>query len=174
MKELNLVPYKIKNEKLKKDKYQSYILYLILVIVILFAAVVIPGTNLSNLKQQEVVLQKQVQKSQISVSENVTIQKQLSDLKNYTDKVDYLTKSKVSTTDRFDALSQNVPEDVIFTSLKYTQTGIEVNATANYYNSICEMAAQLETSKRYSKSDVSKISYDDTKSLYTFSIKLEY
>ena len=174
MKELNLVPYKIKNEKLKKDKYQSYILYLILVIVILFAAVVIPGTNLSNLKQQEVVLQKQVQKSRVSVSENVTIQKQLSDLRNYTGKVDYLTKSKVSTTDRFEALSHNVPGDVIFTSLKYTQTGIEVNATANYYNSICEMAAQLETSKSYSKSDVSKISYDDTKSLYTFSIKLEY
>lgn len=174
MKELNLIPYKIKEVKMKRDRYESYFIYILFLIVILIAGVVIPTTNLSNLAQQHVLLQSQVQKAQVAVSENVTIQKQLTDLKGYTDKVDYLTKSKVSTTDRFDALGKNVPTDVIFTSLKYTQTGIDITATANYYNSICEMGAQLEASKNYKKSHVDKISYDDTKSLYTFSIKLEY
>jgi Tfp pilus assembly protein PilN len=174
MKELNLIPYKIKEVKMKRDRYESYFIYLLFLIVVLIAAVVIPATNLSNLKQQEVSLQGQVQKTQVSVGENTKIQKQLTDLKSYADKVDYLTKSKVSTTDRFDALEQNVPKDVVFTSLKYTQTGFDVEATASYYNSICEMAAQLETSKNYTNSEVDKISYDYTKSLYTFSIKLEY
>lgn len=174
MKELNLIPYEIKEKKMKRDRNESYFIYFLLLIVILVAGVVIPGTNLSNLEHQNVLLQGQVKKAQVSVNENVTIQKQLTDLKGYTDKVDYLTKSKVSTTDRFDALEQKVPEDVIFTSLKYTPTGIDVDATASYYNSICEMGAQLETSKNYTKSEISKISYDDTKSLYTFSIKLEY
>lgn len=174
MKELNLIPYNIKEGKVKKSKYQSYIIYLLLIIVILAAGVIIPSTNLSDLQNQEVLLQGQVKKSQASISNNASIQKELSDLKNYTDKVDFLTKSKVSTSDRFQALEQNVPKDVVFTTLKYTEIGIEINATASYYNSICEMAAELETSKNYNKSEINKISYDDTKSLYTFSIKLEY
>jgi len=174
MQELNLIPYSIKERKTKRDRYQSYFIYLLLLIVILAAGVIIPATNLVSLEQQQVLLQKQVQKSQVAVSENAMIKKQLTDLKGYTDKVDYLTKSKVSTTDRFGALGKNVPTDVVFTSLKYTQTGIDVSATASYYNSICEMGAQLETSKNYTKSEIDKISYDDTKSLYTFSIKLEY
>lgn len=174
MKELNLIPYKIKEEKIKRSRYQSYIIYLLLIIVILAAGAIIPSTNLSNLQSQEGLLQKQVKESQVSISESATIQKELSDLKNYTNKVDFLTKSKFSTSDRIKALEQNVPKDVVFTELKYTETGFDINATASYYNSICEMAAQLETSKNYNKSEINKISYDDTKSLYTFSIKLEY
>jgi type IV pilus assembly protein PilN len=174
MKELNLIPYNMKEEKIKRSKYQSYIIYLLLIIVILAAGIIVPSTNLSNLQSQEIQLQKQVQNSKTSISDNATIQKELSDLKNYTDKVDFLTKSKVSTSDRLEALEQNVPSDVVFTELNYTETGIKIKATASYYNSICEMSAQLETSKNYTKSEINEISYDDTKSLYTFSITLEY
>ena len=174
MKELNLIPYKIKEDKIKRSRRQSYVIYLFLIILILITGVIIPSTKLMSLQQKGTLLEKQIQKSQVSTSENVTILKQISDLKSYTDKVDYLTKTKVSTTDRFGAIEQNVPKDVAFTELKYTQAGIDVNATASYYNSICEMAAQLETSKNYSACELNKIIYDDTKSLYTFSIKLTY
>lgn len=175
MKELNLIPYNLREERNKKikTKYIAYITVAIFCVIILNFT--IPTLYINQLKKQEDSLRAQLKAGSKILDENKSLLGQINDIKLYTDKVDLLSKQRTIVVTRIQDIQKQVPSDVIFQGLTYSKDGVNINASTVNYNSINEFAANLQTSKLYKSVKLNNInSGEKINGKYTFSVLISY
>jgi type IV pilus assembly protein PilN len=175
MTELNLIPYHIKEKRLKVLKYRQYASYGILALCVLFMGAYMPGMFLTEIRKQEISLKVQADAGAAVLEESSMIKQDMDNIKSYIEKVDAFSGSRVFAGERIKGIEIYIPKDVAFKSMTYSKGTIVVNAVTNNYNSIGEFCANLQMSGKYAGVRVNSVnSGSDIQSRYSFTINITY
>lgn len=169
MAELNLLPKHLKEKRQQRVKIRNIIIFGLLGLSVFIYFLYIPFIQLLKVRVEEGKYKKQADamNGKAIVENNEMLKKEIDMYKQYIDKVDYLTKSKIIVTDNLRELEPYVPKDVVFDSLAYSKIGITIDATAQKMDSISEFAANLQMSNNYKDvriSSITKVSENTTNS----------
>lgn len=170
MRELNLIPYEIKEKEIKANKKRQTTSILILAGLVVFSAVYFPIAYSDMLKGKEAKLKNEVDSKKYIIEEYNNVQASISMIKTHIQIADGIDKSKVSINNTLDDLELLTPGTLTFTNFTYQDGVISIVSEAKDYNSIFEFAANLETSKSFKTVKLSTIKYNKDKGNYTFNI----
>lgn len=174
MAELNLIPYRIREQRRKRFLFKQYIYIAIIIFCLLFFGLYFPMGTLSGLENKSNSLKQQISVYQVTINENQSLSNQINTLNKYISEVNGLTINKISVFDRVRGIEAYIPLDIIFDSLVYDTNLITINGAASNYSSISEFAANLQMSKDYCNSKINNINYDSTNKLYKFTLTIRY
>lgn len=172
MRELNLIPYEIKEREIKANKKKQVTLVIVLAGLIVFSAVYFPIAYSNIVKGKEAKLKNEVDSKKYILEEYNTIESSITAIKTHIQIADGIDKSKVFVNSTIDELASLTPGAVTFTNLTYQNGSISVNSESKDYNSIFEFVANLETSKDFTTAKLSTVTYNKDKSSYTFNITI--
>jgi len=175
MKELNLIPYELKEKRDKEISVFKTIMYISIVIIILFPLFYIPNYVLNSYKLKESQL-----KSKISANAGINIEKEnlSSEIKKYKDinaKIDSIKNQKIISSNRIRGIQKSIPTDITLSQLTYNKNSIVINGFTGNYNSISEFVANLQQTDDYKNSRISNIASVikiGDKTLYNFTINI--
>lgn len=161
MRELNLIPYQIKQKRLlKKTLFKTGIIGII-IIILFAAAATIPYVRLRSLYTQELTLESEIQNAKPVIVQNTKLKNEIRSYKEYIDLVDKIQKSNVPLYPILKNLDEYIPKDVVISNLSYNAGTISIKAMAKYYNSINEFEANLQESQEFTNSNVTNITRDE-------------
>lgn len=170
MKELNLLPYGMKDKRKKNFLYKQYIGIGIIILCVLFIGIYFPMGKLSRLKTKEAALEQQVKTYEVMIDKGQKMKLDIDNLNKYVNKVKELTDNKIIVADKIRGLQAFLPKDLSFNSLSYTDGAIAVNGQATKYASISELTANLQMSTNYSNAKISNITHDKINNTYSFAL----
>jgi Tfp pilus assembly protein PilN len=178
MKEINLIPYHIKQTRLKRNNLIKMSVGVTLVAIFLIIGACYPYVKIKKLNNKAIELKAQIEKENISKNENTKLKTEITPLKDYIDKVDSIQKNKIAVYPGLKNIEKYLPTDVIIKSLNYSNGTINISATCKQYHSIDELLANFQESKEYRKSSVSNISSINDANInnqggYTFTLNIE-
>lgn len=178
MRELNLVPYQIREKKAMELYIRNQIALGVIILCILFICVYLPKQGLNKLKNIEVNLISQIVANKNVEEESKNINKQVSNVNNYTEKIIMLTNNKIFVSKRISLLQKYIPKEVTLKTLSYNKGNLILTGASGKYNSISEFAANLQASKEFKSVELTSINNGaDIRSLspnYKFSITIIY
>jgi Tfp pilus assembly protein PilN len=172
MRELNLIPYELKEKEVKFNKKKQITLVLILAGLIVFSLVYFPMAYSSIVKGKETRLKNEADSKKYVLEEYNQVQTSISTIKAHIDIADGIDKSKVYVNKIIDKLSLLTPGAVSFTNITYQNGAISINSESKDYNSIFEFAANLETSEDFGTAKLSTVTYNKDKANYTFNLTI--
>lgn len=175
MKELNLIPYNIRQKKEKELRLRNNTAIGIIALCILFLCVYIPKLSLAKLYGKANELQQQVNANSKVLEDNKKLTSEINDINTYINNIDSITKKRILASERIRDLQQYTPKEVVVKSITYTKNSININGTSSVYNPIAEFAANLQNSKKMSKVNIVSITYGaGINQGYSFEIDLSY
>lgn len=178
MSELNLIPYSLREKKIKERKIRNYSSYALILFSLLFISVYIPKLRLNSLNKDIVSLKAELTDSAPILNENKELKDKFNLVKDYIAKVDAVSKSDKSTIEKLKQLETAIPKDIIIRSLNYDKNGtLAMSGETKNYNSIAEFTANLEVSNNYKKVFVTNVTNNSQQSQtagYSFTINVEF
>ncbi|MDP4143039.1 MAG: hypothetical protein Q8936_00960 [Bacillota bacterium] len=175
MRELNLIPYEIKQRREANRKRKIYSAVTITFIAIL-AAGLISLKFVATIYQYKVLsLQYEINNKKKVNTEADALDSQINIYTAYNNKVKELTSEKIMISDRINATKQYFPKDVVANSINYSdKNGIVLTAETTDYNSIGILAANLQLSNKYKSVRIANINFNKDKNKYTFTVNVAY
>lgn len=174
MKELNLIPYSLKERKQKAYNIRQYAAYAVIFVCVLFMGLYIPNFMLKGFKLQEQYLQKEIDKNKAVVEENKSITDKIESYNNRIKVIQKISENKITAEDKIKIIEKYIPQDVNIKNLSYNRGSITIEANCKNYNSASEFAANLEMSKMYKSARLINILKDTSGTYYAFNIYLQY
>lgn len=175
MAELNLVPYKLKESKIKKNKKKQIALILVMAIVALAAIYLIPYFRLKNMINEEESLTSEIaSKSSIKI-QNTKLNAEKLNYDRYITYSKMVKDQKIISETRITDLQKYIPKDLLCSNITYNMLSINLTGSSLSYNSICEFAANVRMSGKYSSVRINSIvNANDSKIGYKFNINVTY
>lgn len=175
MRELNLIPYELKEKRNKDVSILKATVSIIIFIMILFVLLYIPNHILNTYKLKESQL-----KLKVSSNSGINVEKEnlSSEIKNYKNlnvKIDTIKSGKVISSDKIRGIQKSVPGDITLSVLTYNKNSIVINGFTGNYNSISEFVANLQQTDDYKNSRINNIASVmkiGDKTLYNFTINI--
>lgn len=174
MKELNLIPYSIREKQGKIIKIRNLAASLVILFCILFVGIYIPKMYLNILQNKETSMKAEIDKDAGIIKEAKNIEEDLKSYNEYTNKIDALSKQKVLVSNRLKEIGASIPKDVTATNINYSNGITSIIGVSKSYNSISEFAASLQMTKKYSQVRIMNETYDSNNKNYTFTINITY
>ena len=168
MAELNLIPYRIKEQRRKKFRLRQYIAVGAIVFCILFFGVYFPMGTLLSLQAEEDLLNSQIEEQKAVISENQELRMQAEQLKHYVDQVTQLDLGSQSAVVRVKGLESYIPKGISLIWLNYNDAELSMEGIASTYSEIGEFAANLQMSDDYRSAVLTEIKLDDSLQKYHF------
>jgi Tfp pilus assembly protein PilN len=173
MSELNLIPYRIKEQRRNKYRVRQYLASGIIVFCVLFFGLYFPMMTLHSLQSEESYLKSQIDAQQTVISENETLKTQTEQLKHYVDQVTKLDLGEGSAMDRVKGLEQFMPKEIRLVWLNYSASEVSMEGTSTGYSQIGEFAANLQMSDQYQSAVITEIQRDDSASGFRFLLTIK-
>lgn len=179
MSELNLIPYSIRDKKDRNQKKRQYFMLGIVGIFFLLFLLFLPEAQFLRVKKQEASYKKQLEALNVEKlnTEYDEIKKEIGSLNQYIEKVDNLTKNKISSCGRIEALESYIPLNVVVDNLVYNDKEMIINGTSTGMQSASEFAANLQMSGNYKDVRITNVNLnnqDEKAEIYKFTIKCVY
>ncbi|QOX63037.1 hypothetical protein FRZ06_06625 [Anoxybacterium hadale] len=168
MAELNLIPYRMKEEQRKRYRVRQYAAAGIIIFCVLFLGLYFPMGTLLSLQTEEAALQSQIDAQKSVIEENQRLKTQTQQLKHYIQQVDKLDVEGASSVERIRGLGVYMPSGIKLIWLNYTETELSMEGASTDYSDIGEFAANLQMSDEYSNAVISEIKREDSESSYHF------
>lgn len=172
MKELNLIPYSLKEKKQKLNELRLYAAVGILILGILSAGIYLPRMMLVQFKTEEKILLNKTNENKEIIEESKAVKSEIEGYNERTQLIDFFSKNKTLVSGKIVDIEKYIPKDVALSTLNYTEEGIEMTGSTSNYNSAAEFAANLETSKNYKSVKIIRIDGDGQHTPYNFTIKI--
>jgi type IV pilus assembly protein PilN len=170
MRELNLIPDQIKQQKERQQLLIKSIAAGLLLVSVLAAAASMPYLKLKKLSEKERELKVSMEKAKPVLELNMKLKKETELYKGYIALIDKVQKSSPSQFIVLKNLEKYVPSDIIFTNLSLNKDSLNVTAAASKYNSINEFLANLQESKEFSSSMITNVTVDEKTGQNTFNL----
>jgi len=171
MRDLNLVPYEIKEKKLKLEKNRKYTSYVILVLCIIFVLAYFPLMYSKSLENKAAGLKNQVDSKAYIINRYNEVTNSISQASKPIAIAETIDKNKVYLSNIIDNISKYTPSSNFkFTAFSYQNGDMALNGTSSNYNSCCEFIANLETSEEFAAAKLNSLTYNKDDKTYTFSI----
>lgn len=173
MKELNLIPYELKEKRDKEISAYKAALYGIIAIFIIFIMLYIPYFILNHYKSEENQLKLKINANSSVNAEKQSLVDEINSYTTYTEKINSISKGKILFSDKIKGIQKFIPSDLTIQTLNYSNRVITVNGITNNYNSISEFVANLQLSDDYKNARINSItsaSNQSGSSSYNFTI----
>lgn len=173
MRELNLIPYELKEKRDKEISGYKAAFYGIIAIFIIVIMIYIPKLVLNHYISEKNQLKLTVDSNNNINKEQGSLLNAINSYKTYTEKINSIEKEKVLLSDKISGIQKFVPKDLTIKTLNYNNKIITINGSTNNYNSISEFAANLQLSDNYKNSRINSItssSGEGGSSSYDFTI----
>lgn len=174
MKELNLIPYSIREKQEKIIKIRNIAASFVIFLCILFVGIYIPNMYLNVLEKNETALKEDIDKNSYIMEETKNVENQLVDYNEYFNKINTLSEKKILISDRLQELAPSFPKDVAATNINYNKGIISIIGVTSNHNSISEFAANLQMTKKYSEVRIMNEAYNKEDKNYIFTINITY
>ncbi|MFA9399052.1 MAG: PilN domain-containing protein [Clostridiaceae bacterium] len=172
MRELNLIPYEMKEKNIKSQKNRKYASYGILVLCIVFIIAYFPLVYSNNLEKKATNIKIELDnKAYITENYNQVVAS-INGIKLPISLAEEVDNNKVFLSTTIDNLSKYVPKNINFTTFSYQEGGIYIDGESSSYNSCCEFIANLELSKEFSTAIISNINLEEETRIYSFTITI--
>lgn len=179
MSELNLIPYKLKQKRVKIAQFRNYISYGIIIASIFIILVLLPNLYVTLLTSQENTISDKISQSSSVIAENKKVTMDIQSYKVFNDKVDLLTKNKVNVSDKISNIAKYKPSDLSILNIGLSKGTITISGNTTNVASISAFVASLQISKDYSSAKIVNISSTSPNSIdksslgkYQFSISI--
>lgn len=172
MAELNLLPYKLKQRRLKKEAQKKYIFTIVPVAVILVVIFLIPLLIEAGMEKRDNDLIEQIRAKNSIVLKNNKLTNQINDIDNYIKKVNTMTTKKHMVKDDLSSLNNYIPKDIQITNLSYMDNKINLSGTTANYSSISAFVANLQQSDMYTSTTISGINNNGGKFDFNMTITI--
>lgn len=172
MRDLNLIPYEIKDKKLKAEKNRKYVSYGILVLCLIFIIAYFPLMYSKGLEKKAAGLKDQVDSKSSIINNYNSINNKIKEINIPIGLANSTEADRVLVHDRIVKLSNTFPSGIVLISLSYQPDGILITGKSSDYNSPYELAANLELTKEFNTAKIGSINYDKDSKVYNFSITI--
>lgn len=173
MRELNLIPYEIKEKRDKEISVYKAGLYGIIAVCIIFVMLYIPNLILNYYKSEGNQLKLKIDANSSVSAEKGNLTDEINSYRTYTEKINNISKGKILFNDKLRGIQKLIPSDLTIVTLTYNSKVITINGTTNNYNSISEFAANLQLTGNYKNSRINSITSSSNQvggSSYNFTI----
>lgn len=176
MAELNLVPFRVKQKKVKDIRNKQIATGLIILLAIMVVIYAVPKITLLQLQKTDAELTSEIDmKANVKVT-NVKYKNQVENYTNYINKSDLVKKDKVLAETKINGIQKYMPKDVSCTTVSYNRATINLTGTSTSYNSICELVANIQMAHLYTSARINNISSSAAgkANTFTFNILVTY
>lgn len=172
MRDLNLIPYEIKEIKLKKENKRKLTSYIILALCFIFVVAYFPLMYSIGLNKKAMDLKARVD-SKALITENYNkVKAFITSISKPIALAEGVEKNKVYLTQTIDNLSKYIPGNLKFTTFSYQNGAIAINGESTSYNSCAEFIANLELSKEFPTAKIGNINLITETKIYSFTITI--
>ena len=157
MSELNLIPYKLKQKRVKASQLKNYISYGIIIASIFIMLILLPNLYVTLLTNQENTIAYKISQNSSTIAENKKVTADIQNYKLFNDKVDLLTKNKVKVSDQLSNMAKYKPKDITLLNIGLSKGAITISGNATNVTAISVFVASLQTTKDYSSAKIVNI-----------------
>lgn len=172
MRDLNLIPYEIKEKKLKSERNRKYASYVILVLCLIFAIAYFPLMYSKGIEKKAEGLKNQLDSKASIISDYNSLNAKIKEINIPIAMAGSIESSRFLVYDQIAKLSKNFPSGIVLVSASYQPGSIIINGKSSNYYDAFDLLANFELTKEFNMAKMGSINYDKDNKVYNFIITI--